>query len=168
MTQALPLIPDAIRVLGDAIAFTTLDLKNGYWQIPLDTDSRNYTAFATPYGGTYRFRVMPFALKTATNTFQTLVAHIVLQGYLNHFCIVYLDDIIIYSKSFEEHILHVNLVQERLAIHGRTCAIVKCARGRKQVQNLGHLDAGDSNQTQETHIGAIQEASIPLSKKELQ
>lgn len=69
MTQALPLISDAIRVLEDTVAFTMLETKNGYWQITLDPDSRNCTAFAAPDGGTYRFRVMPFGLKTSTNHF---------------------------------------------------------------------------------------------------
>ena len=69
VTQALPLIPDVIKEFGDSVVFTTLDLKNGYCQVPLDPDSRNYTAFAAPDGGTYRFKVMPFGLKTATNTF---------------------------------------------------------------------------------------------------
>lgn len=63
-------------------------------------------------------------------------------------------------------VLYLNLVSERLAIHGLTCALNKCSFARKEVQSLGHLVTGDSNQTQETHIRAIQEASIHGSKNE--
>ena len=168
VTQALPLIPDVIKEFGDSVVFTTLDLKNGYWQVPLDPDSRNYTAFAAPDGGTYRFKVMPFGLKTATNTFQTLMAQIVLQGLLNECCLVYLDDVIIFSKNWKKHLHHLSLVLERLTIHGLACSLDKCCFVKREVQYLGHLVSANKNSTQDSQIKAIQEASSPSSKRELQ
>ncbi|KAL7291780.1 hypothetical protein TKK_0014563 [Trichogramma kaykai] len=98
-TQQIPRISDAPKDLSDAKVFTMLDLKSGYWQIPMDKTAKPYTAFTTPTGGSYQFREMPFGLKGAPGTFQRLMSQEVLSGYLNKFCIVYLDDIIIYSKE---------------------------------------------------------------------
>ena len=82
---------------------------------------------------------MPFGLKTATNTFQTLMAQIVLQGLLNECCLVYLDDVIIFSKNWKEHLHHLSLVLERLTIHGLACSLDKCCFAKREVQYLGLL-----------------------------
>lgn len=119
----LPIIADMLRDLGTATMFTTLDLKSGYWQIPLHCDTKPLTAFTTPSGGSYQFKVMPFGLKNAPATFQRLMAQEVLTGYLSHFVLVYLDDIIVYSNGPEEHVYHLRLVFERLRQHGLRCAL---------------------------------------------
>ncbi|KAL7290815.1 hypothetical protein TKK_0015558 [Trichogramma kaykai] len=100
--QPIPRISDTLKELGDSKVFSTLDLKSGYWQVPLAQRSKPLTAFSTPSGGTYQFNVMPFGLKGAPGTFQRLMAQEVLTGYLGKFCICYLDDIIIHSKTFKE------------------------------------------------------------------
>ena len=92
-----------------------LDRKGGYWQIALGPESRKYTAFTTPSGGQYQFRVMPFGLKNAPSTFENLMRHILAEQW-GKFAIAYLDDIIIYSHTWEEHLLHLSLVLERLEI----------------------------------------------------
>ncbi|KAL7295776.1 hypothetical protein TKK_0010827 [Trichogramma kaykai] len=110
--QPIPRICDTLKDLGDSWVFSTLDLPSGYWQIPMDEKSKPLTAFATPSGGTYQFKVMG-----ALGTFQCLISQEVLAGYMEDFCIGYLDDIIIHSKSYEEHLHHLSLVLERLNIH---------------------------------------------------
>ena len=70
VAQPIPRIMDAIKDLGIAKIFTTIDLKSGYWQIPMYETAKRYTAFSTPSGGTYQFNVMPFGLKGAPRTFQ--------------------------------------------------------------------------------------------------
>lgn len=94
--QPMPVINEALKDLEDATIFTTLGLKSGYWQVSMEEREKKYTAFSTPDGETYQFRVMPYGLKGAPNTFQCLMSQEVLTGYLNEFCLVYLDDIIIY------------------------------------------------------------------------
>ncbi|KAL7291542.1 hypothetical protein TKK_0014798 [Trichogramma kaykai] len=106
--QPIPRISDALKDLGDSKIFAVLDLKSGYWQIRLDKDARPLTAFSTPSGGTYQFKVMPFGLKGAPGTFQRLMTQEVLTKYLGKFCLVYLDDIIVYSKSYEDHLYHLS------------------------------------------------------------
>lgn len=96
-STAVPRITDALKGLSQPKVFTTLDLKSGYWQIPLAPKDAEKTAFTTPDGTAYQFRVMPFGLKNAPATFQKLMAGEVLTGLLHRFCCVYLDDVIIYS-----------------------------------------------------------------------
>jgi hypothetical protein len=90
----LPIIQEMLRDLGQAKVFSSLDLKSGYWQVPFSDESKEYTAFTTPDGGLYQFRVMPFGLKGAPPTFQRLMSQEVLTGHLRNFTMVYLDDII--------------------------------------------------------------------------
>ena len=79
----------------------------------MDEKAKKHTAFSTPSGGTYQFNVMPFGLKGAPGTFQRLMSQEVLAG-LQDMCRVYLDDVIIYSQSWEEHLQHLARVLERL------------------------------------------------------
>ena len=94
----LPVIDDMLAVLGKAEFFTTLDLKSGYWQIPIDENDKEKTAF-TCHRGLYEYNVMPFGLANAPGIFQELMS-IVLQD-LGNFAMAYLDDIIIFSSSMK-------------------------------------------------------------------
>ena len=76
VSQALPVIHETLKDLGQAKIFSTNDLKSGYWQISLHPDLRKYTAFSTPDGEQYQFRVMPFGLKNAPATFQNLMKEV--------------------------------------------------------------------------------------------
>ena len=96
----LPRIDDSLDCLGGANYFTVLDLCSGYFQIPLDEHSKQFTAFITQ-SGLYEFQVMPFGLCNVPSTFQRLMEH-VLRHLQWQICLIYLDDIIIYSKSFPE------------------------------------------------------------------
>ena len=98
----IPRIDDTIDTLSGSKFFTTLDLASGYWQVPVDDDDKEKTAFATP-SGFHQFEVMPFGLCNAPSTFERLMDR-VLRGLQWHVCLVYLDDIIVYSNSFDEHL----------------------------------------------------------------
>lgn len=113
----LPKIDETLKNFLEAQIFSTLELRAGYWQIPLAEDSKKYTAFCTHEGAMYQFRVLPFGLKSAPSTFQNLMTREVLTGYLHRFVKVYLDDIIIYSNTLKEHKNHLHLVFERLRTH---------------------------------------------------
>lgn len=104
--------------------------------MPLHPHSRQYTAFSDSNDVNYQFKVMPFELKNATNSFQILMFQSVLQGYLGVFCQNYLDDVMIYSSNEEEHIRHVDLILERLSLHGLTCSLEKCSFARRSVRTL--------------------------------
>ena len=104
----LPIIQQCLNQLGQAQWFLKIDLTSGYWQIRLNKDNILKTAFNTQIGK-FEFLVMPFGLKNAPSVFQTLVNQ-VLRPYLDKIVIVYLDDILIYSKTQEEHREHVQTI----------------------------------------------------------
>ena len=118
--QPLFVIHQILKDLGKAKIFSIIDLKSGYWQISLHSDSRKYTAFATPDRGQYQFRFMPFGLKNAPCTFRNLIKEI-LGTFWRQFVIAYLDDLIIYSQIEEEHLKHPDPIFERLEIYGLSC-----------------------------------------------
>ena len=109
----LPRIDDTLNHLSEAKVFTTLDLASGYWQVVVAPEHRWKTAFVTPDGGLYEFLRLPFGLCNAPSTFQRLMNN--LFSDLQYQCVqLFLDDLLIYSRSFEEHLEHITLVFARL------------------------------------------------------
>ncbi len=159
----LPKILDSLREFGAATVFSSIDLKSGYWQIPMDEASKRLTTFATPDGATYQYRVMPFGLKNAPATFQKLMAR-VLAGHLGWFTHVYLDDIIVFSKDYTEHLGHLRLIFERLHEYGLRCAVEKCRFGVTELPYLGHVIGRDCNRPQEHHLEQVKTASPPATR----
>ena len=105
----LPRIYDLLDQLGKSKYFTTLDLKSGYWQIKVQTDSQEKTAFIT-HEGLFEFRVMAFGVKNAPAVFQRLMQSESGIGFVS----VYLDDVIVFSESLIDHINHLEAVFNRL------------------------------------------------------
>ena len=141
-TYPLPRVDDIIDQLGPTTKyFSTLDLASGYWQIPMDPSSQEKTAFIT-IGGLYEFKVMPFGLKNAPAVFQRLMEKILQQ--LNpvdgrKFVSVYVDDVLVFSSSFQEHVEHVTQVFKALQKAGLKLKPSKCRLFRKEVEYLGYL-----------------------------
>ena len=111
-TYPLPRIQECIDKLGNATRLSSLDLVSDYWQTRVAEKDVQKTTFNTRYSK-YEFLVMPFGLTNALATFQTLMNQI-LRPYIDKFVLVYLDDILIYSNSDEEHLEHLRLVFEAL------------------------------------------------------
>lgn len=133
----LPRIDDILDTLGNSRYFTTLDLASGYWQIEMDPASREKSAFITHHG-LFEFCRMPFGLCNAPATFQRLM-QTVLAGLEWHSCFIYLDDILIASKTFEEHLSHLRLVFDRLRKAGLTLKPKKCFFVQREVYYLEHV-----------------------------
>lgn len=133
----LPRIDETLEALGGALWFTTLDLKAGYWQILVAPEDRDKTAFTTKKG-LYRFVRMPFGLTNAPSTFQRMMNG-VLRGLAWTTCLVYLDDIVIFTRgSIERHVVELAGVLERLAVVGLTLKLRKCVFAAKSMEYLGH------------------------------
>ena len=124
----LPRIDDILDTLGTAKYFTFFDVASGYWQIEIDPASQPKTAF-TAHCGLYEFCRMPFGLCNAPATFQQLM-QVVLAGIE---CFVYIDDILIASKTFEDHMTHLQTVLSRLRQAGLTLKPKKCLFLREKV-----------------------------------
>lgn len=128
----LPNIDSILDKLGRAQYFTTLDLAKGYHQILVKTEDREKTAFVTPHG-LYEFIRMPFGLKNAPATFQRLMNEI-LRDYINKTCVVYLDDILIFSTSLSEHIKAIQDIFKVLEYKNLKIQIDKCNFVKKETE----------------------------------
>ena len=168
MTRAdaypMPRIEDMIDQLGKAKYLTTLDLTKGYWQVPVAEEDRPKTTFTTPFG-LFQFLRMPFGLQGAPATFQRMIDRL-LQG-LGQFANAYLDDVVIFSESWEEHLRHIETVLTRLRESGLTAKPRKCQFGMAQCVYLGHVVGGGRVQVEHSKVEAIQRMPRPQTKKEV-
>ena len=161
----LPRIDDLLDQLGSAKYFTTLDLAAGYWQISVAESPIEKTAFTTPHG-LFEFRVMPFGLTNAPAVFQRLMSR-VLSG-LNplegpDFVAIYIDNVLIFSRSLEDHLQHVEKVLDRLQSAGLKLQPVKCHFICKQVEYLGHLITPHGLQPNPSRVRAVTEFPVPTT-----
>lgn len=161
----LPNITDILDKLGHSIYFTTLDLASGFHQIELDPKDIPKTAFNTPYGH-YEFLRMPFGLKNAPATFQRAMDS-VLQGLQGERCFVYLDDIVIFASSLQEHEQKLTEVFNRLRKNGLKVQPDKCEFMRKEVAYLGHIISSEGVKPNPDKVRAVREFPVPKSCKDI-
>ncbi|CAF1084247.1 unnamed protein product [Didymodactylos carnosus] len=159
----LPRIDDIIDKLAGSQYFTTLDLKAGYWQIPINEQDKKKTAFVTT-DGLYEFNVLPFGLSNAPATFQRII-NSVLGALRWDITLVYLDDIIIYSKSFDKHVEHLALVLHALDKANVKLNAAKCKLARKQLDYLGFRITQDGIKPTRTNVTKTMDFPTPTSTK---
>jgi hypothetical protein len=165
--QPLPVIHEVLKDLGEAPIFSTLDLRSGYWQIPLTDRAKKYTAFVTPDGGQYAFKLTPFRLQGAGRMCTQLVGQKVLASLMRKCCMHYLDDICVYSKNWTEHLQHLALVFERLSTYGLASALEKCTFSRPRLEYLSQVVTAKHIEAKSEHARAVLEAQVPRSRKDL-
>ena len=136
-SQPLPNIDETIDALNNCSIFTKLDLRSGYWSISMDDKSREKTAFVT-HMGLFEFEVLPFGLTNSPATFQRYLLHVI-NPFLYQFALVYIDDLIIYSKTIDDHLEHIQRVLERLAQHQLRLNPEKCQFASDTITYLGHV-----------------------------
>ena len=133
----LPRIDDLLDALHGAKWFSTLDLKSGYWQVPISEQDKEKTSFRTSSGQLFEFNQVPFGLCNAPATFSRLMDR-VLAGLHWETCLFYLDDIIVFSSTWEEHLARLREVFERLRHAKLRLGAAKCTFAAKEVSYLGH------------------------------
>ena len=133
----LPRIDDTLEALSGAKWFSALDLKSGYWQVQLDDNSKEKTAFSTG-SGLWQFKVMPFGLCNAPATFERLMEQ-VLVGLPTSIALVYLDDILVPGRTFSQELANLRQVFERLREAKLKLSPKKCTLFQKEVNYLGHV-----------------------------
>ena len=158
----LPVIDDMLAVLGKSKFFTTLDLKSGYWQIPLKEEDKEKTAFGC-HRGLFEYNVLPFGLSNGPSIFQQLMS-IVLQDF-GDFCMAYLDDIIIFSPTLDDHTKHIQMVFDRLRVHGLKLKLSKCKFMQRQTQYLGFIINEEGIMTDPEKVRVIKEMIAPTTVK---
>ena len=161
----LPLIDEILDSLGKAKIFTTLDAISGYHQIPIREEDKPKTAFLTK-SGLYEYNRLPFGLKNGPAAFQRAMDEM-FREYIGKFLHVYLDDIIVFSESMEEHENHLNLVLEKIKSYRLKLKSEKCLFKQKELEILGYKVGNGQVSLTDSRIQSIKDYPIPSTIKEL-
>ncbi|XP_041565903.1 LOW QUALITY PROTEIN: uncharacterized protein LOC121467710, partial [Drosophila elegans] len=162
----MPMINYILDQLREAKYISSLDLKDGYWQIPLEAASRQYTAFTVPGKGLFQWKVMPFGLHSASATFQRALDQVIGPEMMPH-AFAYQDDIIVIGRTLEEHMRNLKEVFRRLRAANLKVNADKCKFFRKELQYLGHRITDQGIGTDPEKVSAIALLKPPANVKEL-
>ncbi|KAI2658554.1 Transposon Tf2-9 polyprotein [Labeo rohita] len=162
----LPLVPPALEQLRAAKIYTKLDLRSAYNLIRIRAGDEWKTAFSTTTGH-YEYRVMPFGLANSPSYFQAFVND-VFRDMLNRWVIIYIDDILIYSNSYSEHVQHVRAVLQRLVKHELYAKEEKCEFHQERITFLGYVISPEGVAMDESKVNAVRNWPRPKTLKELQ
>ena len=158
-SHPLPNIADILDSLGNSRYFSTLDLRNGYWQIEIDPKDPPKSAFTTSFG-LFQFDSMSFGLKTAPATFQRAM-EIVLAGLKYDSCLCYLDDVIFFGRDLRKHNVRLQAVLSRFRQHNLRVKLCKCQFAATEVSFLGHRVSQDGVSADPEKVAAIRNISRP-------
>ena len=159
----LPLISDILDQVGNAAYFSTLDMRSGFMQVPLDPKDRHKSAFSTPWGH-YEFRRMSFGLSNSPPTFQRLMNN-VLMGLNGLELAVFIDDIVVYASSLEEHFQKMDRLMQRIKDANLSLSPEKCFFLRKEVTYLGHRISSEGVSPCPDKLKAVANFPVPKTKK---
>ncbi|GBG71803.1 hypothetical protein CBR_g9212 [Chara braunii] len=161
----LPRIDDRLERLGGAKYFSKLDLKSGYHQLEIHPRDRYKTAFKTRYGH-FEWVVMPFGLTNASATFQAAMTT-EFRDMLDRFVLIYLDDILVYSQTLDEHIVHLRAVLDRLRTAKYKVNRAKCEFAQQALEYLGHFVTRQGIRPLADKIKSIQDWPEPTNTTEV-
>lgn len=164
-TYPIPRIDDLIDSLGKATVFTSLDLLAGYHQLPLSHTDSERSAFRTPFG-TFAYRVLPFGLKNAPSVFQRTMNKL-LSSHLGRYCVVYLDDILIYSPDTASHLQHLEAVLKTLQENSFYAKLSKCSFMFEELKYLGFVVGKDGLKVDPAKTEVINTWPLPKNLTEL-
>ena len=156
----LPRIQEALESLVGTGHFSYLDLKSGFWQIQMDKASKQYTAFTVGNWGFFEWNRMPFGLCNAPATFQQLMQNCM--GELNPiYCLIYLDDLIVFLQMAEEHLHQLHVVFDWLRENNLKLKPSKCSLFKEKINYLAHQVSKQGAQPSDTNLKAIAEYALP-------
>ena len=164
-TWPIPSIEEKFDTLEGSAFVTSIDMSAGFYQVPLEKFSQDYTAFSTPFG-CFNWLRMPMGPTGSPPTFQSLVEK-VLAGLTWKICVPYLDDIIIFSSTPEEHLERLRLVFQRFCAHTLKVNPHKCDFFRMKVHFFGHIVSKDGLEVDPSKIEAVQIFPVPRSQTEI-
>ena len=161
----IPIVEELIDELVGAMFFSKIDLRSGYHQIRMNKEDIMKTTFRTHHGH-FEFRIMPFGLSNAPVTFQGVMNY-VFRSYSRKFVLVFFDDILIYSKSLDEHIQHVTAVFDVMREHQLFAKESKCSLAITKVDYLGHSLSTKGVETDPAKIQAVRDWPTLKNVKQL-
>jgi len=164
-TYPLPRVDSCLDSLGGAAYFSSLDLRQGYWQVGMEEQSSLKTAFVTRRG-VFKFNVLPYGLCNAPATFQRLM-DLVLSGLTWTTCLVYLDDVVVFSSTFDDHVLRLQQVFDRLKQANLKLKASKCRLFQRKIKFLGSIVSQEGIAPDPTKVEAVVRWPIPTNLTEV-
>ena len=161
----LPRIQDILGNLEGSCYFSNLDLATGFHQMEIEEEDQHLTSFITPFG-LYQWKRMPMGLCNAPGAFQRLM-ELVLHGLTYDIVLVYIDDIIVFGRTFEEHLKHLELVLAKVEEANLKISPSKCRLFQKSIKFLGHIISQEGIQTDPAKIEAVTKYPVPKNVKEV-
>lgn len=146
--------------------FSTLDINSAFWAIPLRIEDRQKTGFVTQEGH-FQWTCLPFGLKTSPAIFQRILSNIIRKHKLTHFAVNYIDDILIFSKTFEEHIIHLEQLLNAMLEEGFRIKLSKCKFAADSVKYLGHIIKNNCISPLKDNLISIRNFPIPKTQKHI-
>ena len=166
-SYSLPRIDSTLNVLSGSKWFSVLDLKSGYWQVPLAEEDKCKTAFTVGPLGFWECERMPFGLTNAPATFQRLMENCMGDLHLSY-CLLYLDDIIVFSSSYEEHLVRLEAIFAKLKDARLKLSPSKCHFLCKEIKYLGHMISEKGIGVDPEKISCVKDWPVPKSVKQVQ
>ena len=160
----MPRVEDLLDEVAGASWLSKLDMNRVFYQVPLQPDAQPKTAFCSPWGK-FQFTRMPFGLRNAPATFQRAMDEVL--GEQADYSSTYIDDIIVYSSSCKDHLVHIREVLQALRQAGLTAKPSKCVWGAKSLTYLGHTVGYGLVQVPEARVLALKNFRFPVNKKQL-
>lgn len=161
----LPNITEILDKLGNSKYYTSLDLERGYWQVEMDPNHREITAFKAN-GKFYEWRRMPMGLKNAAASFQRMMNNVLI-GLQEEICLVYIDDLVIFSKDINQHVLRLRRVLEVIQKWKLKIKPEKCSFLRKEINFLGHIVSAAGILPDKRKIEAVMKFPIPKTQRQI-
>ncbi|GFV71844.1 hypothetical protein TNCV_2457791 [Trichonephila clavipes] len=163
----LPLIEDVLDTLQEAMVYSTLDLRNGFFHVDVDEDCRKYTSFIVP-DGQFEFNKVPFGLSTSPGVFQRYVSSIFRDLTRKGIVISYLDDLVIPAKNEQEGLEKLKIIFEVAKKYGLEIKFEKCQFLKKKMEFLGHIVESETIKPSTTKTLAVRKFSEPTTIKQVQ
>ena len=160
----IPKIHQTFDALNGQKYFSSLDLASGYWQAPVAEEDRHKTAFVNPDGGFYEYVMMPFGLSNAPGTFQRLMNGL-FREHLWKWALVFLDDVLVYSKCEEDHFSHLKATFQLLREADLKLKPKKCRLVQREVTYLSHIIRNEGIQVDPKKVGVVEKWPVPTTLK---
>lgn len=164
--QPFPLIEDLMIKTRNCKYFSTLDINSAFWSIPLRIEDRKKTGFVTQEGH-FQWTCLPFGLKTSPAIFQRILSNILGKYELTNFAVNYIDDILIFSKSFSEHMNHLTKLLEAIMKEGFRLKFTKCTFAENSVKYLGHIIQNNTIRPVKDNLISIRNFPVPKTQKNI-
>lgn len=165
-SQPFPLIEDLMVNAVNCKYFSTLDINSAFWSIPLKIQDRPKTAFVTQ-DGHFQWTCLPFGLKTAPAIFQRILGNIISKHRLSDFAVNFIDDILVFSKTFDDHIAHLSRLLEAILREGFRLKFSKCIFASSYAKYLGHIIENNSLRPLKDYLTAVKDFPPPETRKQV-